>query len=108
RRAYWVGVSTAETIIGNRLIPGLLDRYLGRTGYQSQQTDEPRPPEQPANLWEPADREVDHGTHGAFDARAKATSAQAWASRNRRALGAVGAGLVAAVAVTVGGRSARR
>ncbi|MEY9954133.1 SDR family oxidoreductase [Leifsonia sp. EB34] len=108
RRAYWVGISTVQTIIGNRLIPGLLDRYLGRTGYASQQTDEPRPADQPANLWEPADRDVDHGTHGPFDGRAKARSAQAWASRNRRALGAAGAATVAAALVAVGGRAARR
>lgn len=108
RRAYWVGISTVQTILGNRLIPGLLDRYLGRTGYQAQQTDEPRPTDQPSNLWDPADREVDHGTHGAFDGRAKKASAQAWASRNRRTLGAAGAALITAALVTVGNRTARR
>src|SRR4051794_36942101 len=40
RRAYWVGASTAGTILGNRLIPGLLDHYLARTGFGSQQTDQ--------------------------------------------------------------------
>jgi NAD(P)-dependent dehydrogenase (short-subunit alcohol dehydrogenase family) len=99
RRAYWVGVSTVQTIIGNRLIPGLLDHYLGATGYQSQQTDQPRPADQPANLWEPADRTVDHGTHGPFGDRSKATSVQAWASRNRRVLGAAGAALAGAAAL---------
>ncbi|MEN2742257.1 SDR family oxidoreductase [Microbacterium sp. X-17] len=108
RRAYWVGASTVETILGNRVIPGLLDRYLGRTGFASQQTDEPRPADQPANLWEPADREVDHGTHGPFDDRAKRTSAQAWASRNRRALGAVGAALAGAALLTAGSAASRR
>jgi NAD(P)-dependent dehydrogenase (short-subunit alcohol dehydrogenase family) len=108
RRAYWVGASTVQTIIGNRLIPGLLDRYLGRTGYASQQTDEPRPADQPANLWEAADRTVDHGTHGPFDDRAKTTSAQAWASQNRRALGVAGAALVGAALVAAGSASGRR
>jgi NAD(P)-dependent dehydrogenase (short-subunit alcohol dehydrogenase family) len=104
RRAYWVGASTVQTIIGNRLIPGLLDRYLGATGYQAQQTDEPRPADQPANLWEPADRTVDHGMHGPFGDRSKATSVQAWASRNRRALGAVGAALGGAALIAAASR----
>lgn len=108
RRAYWVGFSTAQAIIGNRLVPGLLDRYLGRTGFASQQTEEDRPTDQPVNLWEPADREVDHGTHGVFDDRAKGVSAQAWASRNRRTLGAVGAVLASSILVALGGRAVRR
>lgn len=32
---------TVKAIIGNRLAAGLLDGYLGRTAYASQQTDEP-------------------------------------------------------------------
>ena len=108
RRAYWVGGSTVETIIGNRLIPGLLDRYLGRTGYGSQQTDKPRPADQPANLWEPADQNSDHGTHGPFDDRAKARSVQAWASRNRRALGVAFGALAGAAVLAAGGRAGRR
>lgn len=108
RRAYWVGASTVETIIGNRLVPGLLDHYLARTGYRSQQTDEPRPADQPANLWEPADQVQDHGMHGPFGDRAKPTSAQAWASRHRRALGAAGAALAGATLLTAGARLGRR
>ena len=37
RREYWVGASTVATITANRIAPGLLDRYLARTGYRSQQ-----------------------------------------------------------------------
>ncbi len=32
RREYWVGSTTAATLAANALMPGLLDRYLGRTG----------------------------------------------------------------------------
>src|SRR5690349_20351129 len=66
RREYWVGGSTAATLAANAIAPGLLDRYLARTGYTSQQTDEPRPADQPANLWQPADgaREPDYAAHG--------------------------------------------
>lgn len=93
RREYWVGGSTVGTILANRLTPGLLDRYLARTGYESQQTDEPRDPRQPANLWRPADGEDghDYGAHGDFDADAHEHCPQAWASRHRAVLaGAVG------------------
>ena len=47
RREYWVGSSTMGTLAANAIAPGLLDRYLGRTGYSSQQTDEPARPGRP-------------------------------------------------------------
>jgi NAD(P)-dependent dehydrogenase (short-subunit alcohol dehydrogenase family) len=67
RREVWVGATTAATILANRLAPGLLDRYLGRTGYRSQQTDEPVDPAAPANLWEPVPADVD--ARGRFTVR---------------------------------------
>lgn len=88
RRAYWVGIATAGTIIANRVAGGLLDRYLARTGVASQQTSEEKPADQPANLWEPADGEDgrDFGASGPFGDRALAHSPQQWASQHRRAL----------------------
>ena len=47
RREYWVGGSTMGTLAANAVAPGLLDRYLARTGFKSQQRPEPRDPEQP-------------------------------------------------------------
>lgn len=45
RREYWVGSPTVAAIIGQKFIPGLLDIYLGKTGYRSQQIqNEPRDP----------------------------------------------------------------
>ncbi len=44
RREYWVGASTAATLAANKFAPALLDRYLARTGYSSQQTSEPAEP----------------------------------------------------------------
>lgn len=95
RKQYWVGGSTVATILGQRLAPALLDRYLARTGYRSQQTDQPVDPDQPVNLWEPADGPdgYDFGAHGAFDARSHARSLQVWTSRHRRSL--LGAGAAA-------------
>lgn len=106
RREYWVGASTVGTIVGNRLVPGLLDRYLARTGYSSQQTGEPKDPDQPANLWDPADGEDGHdfGAHGAFDDRARSTSPQLWATAHRGPLLAAAA---ASALVAVGARALR-
>jgi NAD(P)-dependent dehydrogenase (short-subunit alcohol dehydrogenase family) len=95
RREYWVGGSTVGTLIANAVAPGLLDRYLARTGISSQQTDEAQPADAPANLWHPADGERDFGTHGRFDARSSSRSPQVWASQHHGLLGAAAAGLAA-------------
>ncbi|MCR8897445.1 SDR family oxidoreductase [Gordonia sp. GONU] len=101
RREYWVGASTAATLVGNALAPGLLDRYLARTGFDSQQTSRPRDPDQPANLWEPADGPdgSDFGAHGVFDRRAKNSSAQTVLSRHHGVAGVAAA--VASLTVAV-------
>jgi NAD(P)-dependent dehydrogenase (short-subunit alcohol dehydrogenase family) len=89
RREYWVGASTVGTILANRVIPCLLDRYLARTNYKAQQTERPLPQGRRGNLWEPVPG--DPGAHGEFGARSNDRSPQAWASRHRRMLGAAGA-----------------
>lgn len=99
RREYWVGGSTAGTLIVNAILPGLLDRYLAKTGFTSQQTSDPRSPDQPANLWKPADSTRDFGTHGIFDKRATARSYQLMASHHP---GIVVAGIGAALAAAAG------
>jgi NAD(P)-dependent dehydrogenase (short-subunit alcohol dehydrogenase family) len=98
RREYWVGGSTVLTLLGDKFAPGLLDRYLARTAFGSQQTDEKRDPKQPVNLWQPADGSNGHdfGAHGRFDQQAHPRSLQMWASQHHGLLGAIGGGLVAA------------
>jgi hypothetical protein len=98
RREYWVGASTAGTLIANAVAPGLLDRYLGRTGFDSQQTDQPKDPDQPVNLWEPADGADGHdfGAHGIFDDTSKSRSSQLWASHHHDLLAGVGGAAVLA------------
>jgi NAD(P)-dependent dehydrogenase (short-subunit alcohol dehydrogenase family) len=100
RREYWVGGSTAGTLLANAVAPGILDRYLARTGFKSQQTGEPRPADQPTNLWEPADERpgTDEGAHGAFDDKATTRSPQLWASQHHGLLAAVGGAAVASAA----------
>lgn len=101
RREYWVGGSTMGTLAANAIAPGILDRYLAKTGFKSQQTSQPRDPDQPANLWEPADADRDFGTHGVFDKRSTDRSLQVWASQHHGTLGAAAAGLVALGAAVV-------
>ena len=104
RREYWVGASTVATLMANAVVPGLLDRYLGRTGFASQQTGKAKPPDQPANLWEPADGPDghDYGAHGAFDGRALGSSPQQWvAHRYPQIGGAAAVATVATVAVAL-------
>jgi NAD(P)-dependent dehydrogenase (short-subunit alcohol dehydrogenase family) len=106
RREYWVGASTAVTLAANALAPGLLDRYLARTGFDSQQTQEPHDPDAPANLFTPADgdRGRNFGMHGIFGARTISRDPQLWASRHH---GAVAAAVLAALAGSVGWRRRR-
>ncbi len=96
RRELWVGGSTVKAILADKVVPGLADRYLAWTGYDSQQTDEPADPNRPDNLREPLPG--DHGAHGAFDDRALGSSLQLWATTHRGWLLAAGAVALAGLA----------
>jgi NAD(P)-dependent dehydrogenase (short-subunit alcohol dehydrogenase family) len=78
RKEHWVGASTAGTIIAQKFAAPVLDRYLARTGFDSQQTDERVAPGRPNNLWHPVDQlpGSDEGAHGVFDNRAHTRSVQ--------------------------------
>src|SRR3954462_5944206 len=67
RRELWVGASTAVVIAGNKVAPGLGDRYLAKTGFDSQQYDGPPAQGARSNLWQPVDDFEDRGAHGSFD-----------------------------------------
>jgi NADP-dependent 3-hydroxy acid dehydrogenase YdfG len=98
RRQVLVGGSTWATIIANRIVPGLLDRYLGRTGFDSQQTHEAEDPERPENLYETVPGP--QAARGRFDDQATDRSAQVWMTTHRGAVTLAAASLAAAVAVT--------
>ncbi len=78
---------------------GVLDHYLGRTGYSSQQTSEPADPHAPNYLFAPAPG--DHRAHGPFDSRSHERSYQLPLSLRRTTDAAAGAALLA-VATTRG------
>jgi short-subunit dehydrogenase len=97
KREMWIGWSTTKAIIGQRLIPGLLDRYFARRAWDGQMTDE-----LPAGHPRRHDRDNldtpipgDRGAHGVFDARARRWSTRLWARRHRGWLAL--AGLAAAL-----------
>jgi hypothetical protein len=100
RREHFVGMPTVITVVGNKLLPGLGDRYLARKGIESQLTDIAIPADRADNLFSPGDQADDHGPHGIFDDRAHAHSLQTWmAEHPAPVLGALaGVGAVAAVA----------
>ena len=94
-------------IVGNKVAPRVADRYLARTGYESQQTDTPTPPGRRDNLWAPVPG--DHGAHGSFDDRAASWTLQLWLSLHRRQLAlAAGSALAAAAGAWAAGRVRRR
>lgn len=94
RRTVEVGFPTVVAVQGNKIIPGLMDEYLGKTNYEAQQTDEPTDPNRRDNLWEPV--AGDHGAHGTFDERAHDFSPQLWANVNRGWLALAVAGVATA------------
>jgi len=98
RRELLVGYPTVQAILASKLAPGIADRYLGRTGWAAQQTDEPEDPDRPDNLDAPFPSPL--AVHGRFDAEARATSAHLWVTMRRRWLAGAGVGLgVASVAL---------
>jgi NAD(P)-dependent dehydrogenase (short-subunit alcohol dehydrogenase family) len=101
RREYWVGSSTTATLAVNAVFPGVLDQYLAKTGFSSQQGDQDRDPDAPANLWGPADGDGgrDFGAHGHFDDVAHDSDPQQWASHHHGTLGLVAVGSVFAAVV---------
>ncbi len=109
RKQYWVGGTTAATLIANRIAPALLDRYLARTGYDSQQTSTLTARGRPDNLFVPADGPDGHdfGATGDFDDRSHDRSVQVWMSQHAPRLAAGAAAMIAGGAVTAAVRRHR-
>jgi NAD(P)-dependent dehydrogenase (short-subunit alcohol dehydrogenase family) len=68
-RELLVAWPTVKAVLGERIAPGLLDRYLARVGFDAQQTDEPLEGEREGNLCDPVPG--DFGAHGRFDEQAR-------------------------------------
>jgi NAD(P)-dependent dehydrogenase (short-subunit alcohol dehydrogenase family) len=95
RREVFLGWPSIKAIVGNKLVPGLADRYLASRGYDGQLTEAPNT-HPPANLYAPVPG--DHGAHGTFDAQARSRDPIA---RLATALGAAGVQAVIAATATL-------
>ncbi|MEP7178545.1 MAG: short-chain dehydrogenase [Pseudonocardiales bacterium] len=96
RRNMWVGLSTAYTVLGNRVAPSVVDWYLAKTGVKSQQTHDDLP-RWGSNVFEPQDADADRGARGSFDSAAAEHDPVSFVARNRVAsLTGAGATLAAA------------
>ena len=82
RREMFVGWPTLKTVLGNRLLPGYVDRALANTGYEGQQYDGLVEPGRQDNLWAPVPR--DFGAHGDFDQGAKSLSWLLWVDMHQK------------------------
>ncbi|GAA0727194.1 SDR family oxidoreductase [Dactylosporangium roseum] len=105
RRNMWVGISTAYTVLGNRLAPWFLDWYLAKNGVGGQLTDDPGP-RYGSNVFTPRDAAADRGAHGMFGDEAHRRDPWSWMSMHRGALAAVS--LTAAAGFIAALRSRRR
>ena len=76
QREVWVGFPAVQAIVGTRLIPGMLDRWLAHKAYAGQQAGRPLPTDYRDNLYRPVPGHYD--AHGRFDARARSFSLQHW------------------------------
>jgi NAD(P)-dependent dehydrogenase (short-subunit alcohol dehydrogenase family) len=98
KRETWIGWSTVEAILGQRVIPGLLDKYLARRAWESQVTAVLPPGHPLEHTADNVDMPLagDRGAHGPFDARARSVSTQLWANTHR---GWLALGSIAAIAL---------
>ena len=96
RREIWVGYPTIQAILANRIAPGLIDKYLAKSGYSGQLTDQSKPADAPNNLFDPV--KGDYGAHGRFDSRARLGSWEMFTDRHRSAFWSV-AGILAVIGI---------
>jgi short-subunit dehydrogenase len=101
-RELFVGAPTELLALGEKIAPGVLDRYLAAAAWKGQMHDGPEDPDRPDNLWVPLPG--DHGAHGAFDARARARNPHLWLATHR----SLYRGITLGLAVAAGAWAARR
>jgi NAD(P)-dependent dehydrogenase (short-subunit alcohol dehydrogenase family) len=109
-RELTVAGSALKAILAQKLAPGLVDRFLARTGYDAQQRPEAENPGRSDNLFEPL--AGDRGAEGPFTEESRQASLQLWL-RERPGL-AIASGLalaatgIAFAARFATGRASRR
>jgi len=96
-----VGGSALTAIVGQKIAPGLVDRYLASTGYDAQQQPVPDEPGRPDNLFEPLPG--DRGAEGPFTSQSRGSSLQIWL-REHPILGVASSVAVATAAAALAAR----
>jgi NADP-dependent 3-hydroxy acid dehydrogenase YdfG len=96
-RELLVGWPTKLALLGQKIAPALMDRYLARTAWEGQLTDDPARPGRPDSLDEPVS--VDVAAHGTFDREASQESPLLWAEMHPGTVAAVG---TAGLALVIG------
>lgn len=74
RREWFVAFPTFMAVWADKLFPHIADRYLARTGFDSQQSGQTEDPHRPSNLWDPMPPEY-YASHGRFGDLARMGSA---------------------------------
>jgi NADP-dependent 3-hydroxy acid dehydrogenase YdfG len=97
RREFVIGWPTLLAVLGQAVAPGVMDRYLARSAWEGQMSEDPARPGMPDNLDDPVQARV--GAHGAFDDLASDVSPLLWADMHR---GLVAGAAVGAAATVVG------
>jgi NAD(P)-dependent dehydrogenase (short-subunit alcohol dehydrogenase family) len=103
RREVFVGWPAVKAVIGNKIMPGVVDRILAKDGYTGQITSEALPADACANLYAACD--TNPGAHGRFDREARADSMQWWLTTHRGLVAGVAA---AAACVGIAALASRR
>lgn len=93
RRQLLVGYPTFESVVGEKLVPGLLDHYLADVAWKGSMTQTPADRQKPDNLFHPLPG--DWGAHGPFDSEATERSLETIMAEHR---GAIGLGVLALLA----------
>jgi len=102
-RELLVAWPTVKAVYAEKVIPGFIDRRLGRDGYGSEQTATPADPARRDNLWEPVPGP--YAAHGRFDHTAKDSSVELWMAKRKPWLEIAGA---AVLGVALGLSSGRK
>jgi NAD(P)-dependent dehydrogenase (short-subunit alcohol dehydrogenase family) len=100
KREMWIGWSAMRAILGQRLVPGFLDRYLAGHAWKVQTTTDVPPGHASRHDRDNLDGPLpgDRGAHGIFDARSRRWGSRLWMRRHAAWL-SVGAGVLAATLI---------
>ena len=97
RKSIVIGYPTLKSLIGERLMSGLLDHYVADAAWEGSIGDELVTSNYREDLYQPVDNEEDFGAHGRFDDEATPNSIQLWLNLNRSWLIPLGALLAAGI-----------